>query len=334
MPAAARHALRRAPALAAVLFATACAPASLPPLFEAPLPDFSLITHAARPLSLRDLRGAPWVADFIFTRCAGVCPAMTARLARLRERLPANVRLVSFTVDPAHDTPAALAEHARPFAPGERWLFVTGTQAELYRVATEGFRFAALELPPEQQQPGGDGPFLHSSRFALVDAGARVVGVYDSQDEAALERLLLDAQRLERRARLWPKWNAGLNACAALLLVVGYALIRRGRRTAHRACMLAALLLSAAFLVSYLLYHFRVGSMPFLGRGAPRAAYLALLLSHTLLALAIVPLVALTVASAWKERFDRHRRLARLTLPLWAYVSVTGVAVYWLVYQF
>ena len=323
----------RALVLAVALSAAGCVPSSLPAVVDQPLPDFRLTTHTDRPLARADLLGRPFLADFIFTSCGGTCPAMTAHMARLRSKLPESVRLVSFTVDPAHDTPEVLRAYARPFDPGERWLFVTGAQADLYRLSVEGFKLVAMEVPPEQQQPGGDGPFLHSTRFALVDAAARIVGYYDSTDAQALEQLERDAQRLDRRARRWPKVNAGLNAAAALLLLAGYALIRAGRRDAHRACMLAALLASAGFLASYLAYHARVGSMPFLGQGGLRAAYFAILLSHTVLAVVILPLAGMTLWRAQKGDFARHRRIARVTLPLWFYVSVTGVVVYWMVYQ-
>jgi uncharacterized membrane protein YozB (DUF420 family) len=97
--------------------------------------------------------------------------------------------------------------------------------------------------------------------------------------------------------------------------------------------MLAALATSSTFLVSYLVYHFQVGSVPFTGRGFLRVVYFAILLTHTVLAAAIVPLVLVTLVRALRERFDAHRRLARLTLPLWSYVSVTGVVIYWMLYR-
>jgi uncharacterized membrane protein YozB (DUF420 family) len=130
-----------------------------------------------------------------------------------------------------------------------------------------------------------------------------------------------------------PALNATLNALCAACLLCGYLMIRAGRRTAHRNCMLAALACSTLFLVSYLVYHFRVGSVRFAGQGLLRTAYLMILASHTVLAVAIVPLVLLTLARALRERFDAHRRIARITLPLWAYVSVTGVVVYWMLYR-
>ncbi|HWW94078.1 MAG TPA: DUF420 domain-containing protein [Vicinamibacteria bacterium] len=130
-----------------------------------------------------------------------------------------------------------------------------------------------------------------------------------------------------------PALNAALNATSAVLLGTGYGFIRAGRRTAHRNCMLAAVVSSSLFLVSYLVYHARVGSVPFGGRGFVRVAYFAILLSHTLLAVAIVPLALVTLVRALRERFPAHRRIARVTLPLWGYVSVTGVVIYWMLYR-
>lgn len=130
-----------------------------------------------------------------------------------------------------------------------------------------------------------------------------------------------------------PACNAALNATSAILLAAGYLAIRGGRREAHRRLMLAACTSSSLFLVSYLVYHFQVGSVPFTGRGPIRTVYLAILLTHTILAMAIVPLVLVTLSRALGERFAAHRRIARLTLPLWAYVSVTGVVIYWMLYR-
>jgi putative membrane protein len=130
-----------------------------------------------------------------------------------------------------------------------------------------------------------------------------------------------------------PAVNASLNGLSALLLAAGYACIRSGRREAHRNCMIAALLSSTLFLTSYLVYHFHVGSVPFTGRGPIRIAYFTILITHTILAVLIVPLVATTLTRALRERFDAHRRIARITLPLWAYVSVTGVVIYWMLYR-
>jgi uncharacterized membrane protein YozB (DUF420 family) len=130
-----------------------------------------------------------------------------------------------------------------------------------------------------------------------------------------------------------PALNAALNSACALLLMGGYLCIRADRVLAHKLCMLSAFAVSTLFLISYLVYHFHVGSVPFQGRGWIRAVYFAVLISHTVLATAIVPLVLITLYRALRGSFDRHKRIARWTLPLWLYVSITGVLVYWMLYR-
>ena len=127
--------------------------------------------------------------------------------------------------------------------------------------------------------------------------------------------------------------NATLNGLSAVLLVAGYVLIRQQRVRQHRACMLGAFGTSSLFLISYLFYHAKVGSVPFTGEGAVRTLYFAILVSHIVLAALVVPLVIVTLVRALQERFDRHRRIARWTLPIWLYVSVTGVVVYLMLYR-
>jgi len=127
--------------------------------------------------------------------------------------------------------------------------------------------------------------------------------------------------------------NASLNGVSAVLLTCGYVAIRGGKIAVHKAFMIAAFLVSSAFLVSYLVYHYRVGHVAFQGQGWIRPVYFGLLLTHTVLAVVIVPMILVTLRRAWLERFDRHRIIARWTLPLWLYVSVTGVIVYLMVYQ-
>ena len=130
-----------------------------------------------------------------------------------------------------------------------------------------------------------------------------------------------------------PTLNAALNTASAVLLLTGWWLIRHGRRDAHRWAMLAAVATSTLFLASYLAYHFEVGSVRFTGQGAIRTIYFATLVSHTVLAAAIVPLVLTTLTRALRGRFEAHRALARYTLPLWLWVSVSGVVVYWMLYR-
>jgi putative membrane protein len=130
-----------------------------------------------------------------------------------------------------------------------------------------------------------------------------------------------------------PHLNAGLNAASFLLLLAGFYFIRRGNIAAHRASMVAALAVSGLFLVSYVVYHYNYGSVRFAGRGPVRPVYFFILITHVVLAAAIVPLVFVTVRRAFRRDYARHRRLARWTYPLWLYVSVTGVVVYVMLYQ-
>ena len=130
-----------------------------------------------------------------------------------------------------------------------------------------------------------------------------------------------------------PGVNATLNAISALLLCAGYALIRSGRIGQHRACMLAACATSTLFLTSYVVYHLNVGSVAFTGQGPIRAVYFTVLFSHIVLAALILPLALVTLIRALRERFTAHAAIARWTLPIWLYVSVTGVAVYWMLYR-
>lgn len=130
-----------------------------------------------------------------------------------------------------------------------------------------------------------------------------------------------------------PTLNAVLNGTAALLLTAGYLAIRRGRIPVHRACMVSALFASALFLTSYLFYHYHAGSTPFTGQGWIRPVYFGVLISHVILAVLILPLALVTVYRALRGQFERHRKIARWTLPIWLYVSVTGIAVYLLLYH-
>jgi uncharacterized membrane protein YozB (DUF420 family) len=129
-----------------------------------------------------------------------------------------------------------------------------------------------------------------------------------------------------------PAVNASLNAACTVFLLLGFAFIRNGKIRYHRFCMIVAFLCSTVFLCFYLWFHFHAGVIRFGGQGWIRPVYLTILITHTTLAVVIVPLILITLSRALRERFDRHRAIARWTLPLWLYVSVTGVIVYWLLY--
>lgn len=292
------------------------------------VPPFRLTDQQGKPLGLADLRGKVWIADFIFTRCRGPCPVMSWEMKKLQDDLPRGVYLVSISVDPEYDAPSILKRYASAYgADPERWKFLTGKEDAIYRLAREG-----LHMDARKRKEETGWTITHDEHFALVDREGRIRGYYDMQDRRELAELREHAGLLTvGRVGRFPHLNVGLNALTALFLVVGWWFARAGRFGAHRGCMLSALVTSAWFLTAYLVYHANFGSKPYEGPGRP--VYLGILLSHTILAIAVVPLALVTLVRALRGRFDRHRRIARWTLPVWLYVSVTGILVYGFLYM-
>jgi protein SCO1/2/putative membrane protein len=289
------------------------------------VPEFSLVERSGRPLTPRDLLGRVWVAQFIFTRCAGSCPLMVSRMHRLWQAVP-GATYVSFTVDPEHDTPEVLRAYVKNNSLPEEWLLATGTYSQMQSLAKEGFHLSMSPADSVQE------PIIHSDRLILVDPGGRIRGTYPASEEDRLAALEKTLRRDVALARL-PALNAGLNALSALLLTVGFILIKRKRVGAHRAAMLAALGTSTLFLISYLTAHHYLGSTPYQGEGWSRPLYFSILISHTVLAALIVPLAILTLYRAFRGQFERHRKIAWITLPAWFYVSITGVIIYFMLYR-
>jgi cytochrome oxidase Cu insertion factor (SCO1/SenC/PrrC family) len=169
-----------------------------PPLPEhGTVPAFSLTDHHGQPLTRERLDGSVWVADFIFTRCAGQCPLLTERMAQLQRQLGGerDLRLVSFSVDPGHDTPEVLAAHARRTGAGPGWWWVTGAPEAIRALIQEGFRLGIREEGTEEE------PITHSVRLVLVDRQGRIRGYYDALEAEAVARLADDARQLLREPR-------------------------------------------------------------------------------------------------------------------------------------
>ena len=301
------------------------------------LGSFRLTERSGKALTEADLAGDVWVAAFIFTRCPVSCPKISSVMKGLQRPLgDAGVRLVSLSVDPDYDTPAVLTRYADGLgADPSRWWFLTGKQDEVVALILNRFH-----LPVARNEGVADGPedrveaVRHSPRLVLVDRGNEVVGFFDSDDPEAVKTLVSKARRKASWARKLPALNASLNGTCALLLLLGWVMILTKRVRAHATCMVAAVSVSAVFLACYLVYHFQVGSVSFQGVGWSKVIYLTILLSHTLLAtVGVVPLVALTLIRAFRKEFHRHASIARVTFPIWLYVSITGVVIYWMLYQ-
>lgn len=181
-----------------IIYVAHTRPKPLPVL--AHVPQFTLTERSGRAVSSEELRGKVWVADFIFTNCAGPCPMMTRFMADLQAALPPrdDLRLVSFSVDPARDTPQALTDYAQKFgAHPDHWLFLTGQKEEIYRLAQSGFLVTVMDTPPELRESGQE-PILHSTVFVLVDRQGRVRGHYDTETENGLQKLYRDLETLLR----------------------------------------------------------------------------------------------------------------------------------------
>ena len=184
----------RSLAVSLALLLTACAGTTARPDYSPnyKVPDFTLTERSNRRVTRQDLAGKVWVADFIFTRCAGICLTMSANMQKLQDRLPAEVRLVSFSVDPINDTPEVLTEYAKRYnADPERWLFLTGDPEGVQNLSIDGFKLA---LDPSSGTEAE--PITHSSRFALVDRDGHIRGYYGTEDADALDRLVADAKSL------------------------------------------------------------------------------------------------------------------------------------------
>ena len=162
--------------------------------FRYPAAEFALTDQDGKPLGSKDLRGRVYLADFIFTTCGDACPRMSRRVMELVPKLPADVQVVSFTVNPEHDTPEVLKEYAKTYkADTSRWHFLTGTPQQMFDVAH------GMKLPAEPAN--GETPILHSEKILLIDADGTVRGFYNSNDDEAMKRLVADAEKLVKEAK-------------------------------------------------------------------------------------------------------------------------------------
>jgi protein SCO1/2 len=156
------------------------------------VPDFTLTESSGRTVRLQDLSGKVWVADFIFTSCAGTCPLMTSQMRKLQVALPREIALVSFSVDPNRDTPQVLARYAKQYqADPDRWSFLTGDRTTLYNLSLNGFKLAVDDSQGSEQEP-----ITHSTRFVLIDKDAQIRGYYNGTEDADLKKLIQDAHSL------------------------------------------------------------------------------------------------------------------------------------------
>jgi len=178
-------------ALLLLVLLTSCSKkVDLPVLYN--VPEFTLIERSSREVKNQELAGQIWIADFVYTSCGGICPIMTQKMRKLQDRLPEEIRLVSFSVDPETDTPAVLTEYAKKFgADPKRWLFLTGSREALYALSKDGFKLAVENTGGTEVEP-----ITHSSRFVIVDREGRIRGYYSMNDPEELEHIIRDVKSL------------------------------------------------------------------------------------------------------------------------------------------
>lgn len=329
------------------------------------VPKFAFTDRGGETVTLEHLLGQPWIAIPFFVKCAGPCPSITrdiaGRLIPLLEGTP--IKVVSFSIDPSIDTPEKLDEYVKLFgADDERWLFLRNDSEEaMHRFLNEGLK-VPVQRDEDQGNPGL--AIVHGTRMPVIDAAGRIAGWYELRDPSLGERgipideaepilagqyalIAARARALAGLEYVWPLRkpsriplvNASLNGTAFVLLIAGFVAIRRGKREAHARLMRGAFLVSAAFLGFYLYYHAVVlplsgGPTKYNGVGAAKVAYLLVLLTHIVLAVVNLPMVLRVLWLAHKGDWERHKRLARWTFPIWVYVSLTGVLVYLVLYPF
>jgi protein SCO1/2/putative membrane protein len=314
--------------------------------------DFRLTERSGRTVTRDDLLGKVWIASFVITHCPdGKCPQVTQTLKRLQDDLAGrrNLLLVTFTVDPDRDDPAALKRYADAHgADADRWLFLTGHEDTIDSLV----RSFSVRAGPRVK-----GQLDHSQKLFLIDRRGHIRalcdGLYDSRFMSE-EDFQADLRKFERKADKllepelpaylpsdFPAFNAALNGLSGVLILLGYVAIRRRLVRLHASCMLSAIAVSAGFLASYLFYHLVVkeGRPTRFTDQAPAAPkwvaylYLGILLTHTLLAVFAAPMAIYTAYRGLRGQIASHVRVARWTLPIWLYVSMTGVVVYWMLYR-
>lgn len=358
--------------------------------------DFSLTDQSGKTITLADLKGRPWVASFIFTRCITQCPQMCSKirdmLKEINKEQPNPVRFVTITIDPRHDSLEKIQEFAKIFgADSKQWLFLTGSEETINQLVRHGFKVAAWENFGTARLPGME--FAHSMHLIHVDENGKILGRYESQNDLDLHTLqrvlegkietpkrhkpalvgtLIDprvAKTLSREpeaafgaqpsttggltpplstdpleklppwAKRLPATNAALNGLSTILLLVGFAAIKAKQVGLHKRMMLFAFCVSVLFLGCYLTYHFALHQYTgehgkkFVGTPGLTKVYYAILISHVILAAAVPVLTSMTIWRGLKSQWDSHRKWAKVTFPIWLYVSVTGVVIYWMLYH-
>ncbi len=301
--------------------------------WDLPVGAFTLLERSGREIRPQDLRGKVWVAHFFYPGCEGPCTKTVPAMARLQEALRGRTDYMLVSIALNGDSPELLERFAHDHGadPGQ-WLFLTGDAARVQDIVQKCFFQTALRK--ENPRPGDE--IDHTVNLLVIDRAGIICGYADGTDPSVVPALVGRLRELAAAKYALPAANAMLNGLCAILLLAGFSAIRKRREMLHKACMLSALAASMVFLAGYLTFHFAIQDgkpTAFRGEGWVRPVYFGILLSHTVLAAVVAPLALYVTWQGMRDRRPRHVRLARWTLPIWLYVSVTGVVVYVLLYQ-
>ena len=335
--------------------------------------EFSFTDRTGKTITNEDLKGKPFVCDFIFTRCLDTCPIITKKMRELADELEGKgIQFVSFTVDPKHDTVEVLDQYAQTRdADRDYWYFLTGNRSELYELIRSSFLVAVVENFNSVQ--GYE--FAHSERFFHVDETGKILGSYyaiDNEQFLALKKVLKEDLPTPKRYQFFhtkkihdepkkaetlpdgkveksgiaPPWvkkmplvNTTLNGFAGFLLIIGVLAIKMKMPEVHKKIMLAAFGVSVAFLICYLSYHFGLhyytgeSSKKYEGAGLIRYVYYSILITHVILAAFVPVLAIITIHKGIRKNWRSHHKWAKVTFPVWLYVSITGVIIYLMLYR-
>jgi protein SCO1 len=298
------------------------------------VPDFQLTDQSGQVVTQETLRGKVCVVSFFFCCCTTACPKTQEVMTQLQQQFAgsADVLLISINVFPSREDQETLKQYSKDRqADPQRWLLLRGSKKDIDDLVQNGFHQGLM--PNSPPTPGME--MIHTPNLMVVDHRGVIRGYVNGLEPDEVERLKACVKRLIQ-AKYLPTINASLNGGSGVLLVLGFLFIKTRMVLVHKVCMLLALAVSAAFLGCYVYYHFAVlDGQPtqFSGEGAVRPVYYAILLSHIVLAVVVTPLALRVTYLGLRNRLARHVALARWTLPVWLYVSVTGVVVYWMLYH-
>jgi protein SCO1 len=295
---------------------------------------FTLTERDGRTITPHSLRGKVWVAHFFYPTCQGPCTKTVPTMSRLNEIFADKPDVLLVSIALTGDAPSLLEQFAGGHGAGANWLFLTSPDNPDQVLDVVQGSFFQTARRKADATPGDE--IDHSVSLVLVDRDGVMRGYVDGRDPAVIPEFVEKIRLVAAQRYRLPALNAVLNTCSAVLLLIGWLAIKQRRERLHIVCMTAALVTSAAFLAGYLYFHFAItGAQPTRFRGPDnlRLVYLAILGTHTILAMVVAPLALYVAWQGWRDHRPRHVRVARWTLPVWLYVSVTGVVVYWMLYQ-